>query len=41
MRATVFARYKAIRAAEREYVEKGEGRSAPAPPLPSAVNRAV
>jgi radical SAM superfamily enzyme YgiQ (UPF0313 family) len=37
----VFARYKAIRATERQYVEKGEGRSTPAPPLPSAVSRAV
>ena len=37
----VFARYKAIRQAERQYVEPGEGRSADTPPLPSAVSRAV
>jgi anaerobic magnesium-protoporphyrin IX monomethyl ester cyclase len=37
----VFARYKAIRAKERQYIEEGEGRSAPAPSLPAAVSRAV
>src|SRR4051794_7925884 len=37
----VFARYKTIRAAERQYVEKGEGRSAPAPSLPPVVSRVV
>jgi hypothetical protein len=37
----VFARYKAIRQAERQYVTPREGGGAETPPLPSAVSRAV
>jgi radical SAM superfamily enzyme YgiQ (UPF0313 family) len=38
---TVFARYKAIRAAERQYLSEGEEWSTDTPSLPSAVSRAV
>jgi anaerobic magnesium-protoporphyrin IX monomethyl ester cyclase len=37
----VFARYKAIRRMERQYVDGGEGRSTAAPSLPPVVSRAV